>query len=167
MVENFAWYCSECKCFTQIKSMGVCIGCGAQCEWRDINRDAGVLVGYRGPRPQADYTPKGIKHDNGKPPLGMVPVEGIQLAAYAMKYGAVKYGKYNYQGGMEWSRPLDAALRHIYEIANGRFKDQESTHDHLGHAIASLSMLAYYYVNKVGINDLENQAQAAQDKDSG
>lgn len=98
-------------------------------------------------------TPKAIKADNGKSTLGMIPVEGLRHEAAAFAYGVKKYGRNNYKKGMEWSRCLDAALRHIYAFASKEDIDTESGNHHLGHARACLSMLLYYIDNKKGTDD--------------
>lgn len=95
----------------------------------------------------------GKKFDQGKSPLSWLPLAALNLEAQALRYGANKYGRNNYKQGMEWSRVIDAALRHIYAFSNGEINDSESGVNHLGHAKANLSMLIYYFENKVGKDD--------------
>lgn len=93
------------------------------------------------------------KHDNGKPPLSLIPREALALEAQVFAFGAKKYGKHNFKKGMAWSRCLDAALRHIYAFADGEDLDPESGLSHLGHARCCLSMLIYYIENDRGTDD--------------
>jgi hypothetical protein len=96
---------------------------------------------------------KAIKNDQGKTPITLVPREGIELTAKVFAFGATKYGRDNYKQGMEWSRVLDASLRHILAFANGEDKDPESGLSHLGHALCCLNMLAYYETKGKGTDD--------------
>lgn len=96
---------------------------------------------------------KGVKHDQGKPRLSLLSKESLIAEARAFEYGAIKYDKNNYKKGMEWSRVLDAALRHITAFNAKQDMDTESGLNHLWHAKACLAMLIYYYENKVGTDD--------------
>ena len=49
----------------------------------------------------------------------------------------------NFKKGMKLSRLLGASLRHTYAFIHGENTDKESLLNHIDHAIASLSMLAY------------------------
>lgn len=95
----------------------------------------------------------GVKHDKGKAQLSTVSYESVSGEARAMEYGLHKYGRNNYKGGMDWSRLIDAALRHIYQFSSKQDIDDESKLNHLYHAKASLGMLIYYYENKLGKDD--------------
>lgn len=95
----------------------------------------------------------GIKHDQGKPSLSILTKESLVAEARAFEYGASKYSRDNYKKGMEWSRVIDAALRHITEFNSKSDYDEESKLHHLWHAKACLAMLIYYVENKVGKDD--------------
>lgn len=92
----------------------------------------------------------GVKHDSGKPQLGLIPREALNHEAAAFAFGAKKYGKNNFKGGMDWSRLIDASLRHITAFASKEDIDKESNSHHLGNARACLAILLYYIENNVG-----------------
>jgi len=80
--------------------------------------------------------------DSGKPPLAKVPLALTEAVANVMEYGHKKYGDYNnYKKGMEISRNLSCALRHIMAFQNGEDNDPESEQNHLGHAAARLGFV--------------------------
>lgn len=81
-----------------------------------------------------------VKHDGQKPDLAILPLSFLAEVAKAMQYGAGKYGRDNYKSGMEVTRLLAAALRHIYQHLEGEDIDKESGNKHLGHAAASILM---------------------------
>lgn len=81
-----------------------------------------------------------IKYDEGKPCLSDVPQLTLMSVAKVFNYGANKYSKFNYSHGTNWLRYYDAAQRHMSSWMTGEDID-ESTHNHIDHAIASLMML--------------------------
>lgn len=83
------------------------------------------------------------KKDSGKPQLSLIPREAMEEMAAGFTYGANKYARYNFENGFKWSRPLDAALRHLFAMASGEFTDSESGNSHLAHALCSLAILAH------------------------
>jgi hypothetical protein len=95
----------------------------------------------------------GVKADNGKPQISLIPTEAILEMATAFAYGANKYSADNFKHGIKYRRLLDAALRHILAISAGEDLDSESGNSHLGHALASLAMLAYMMKNKPEFDD--------------
>jgi hypothetical protein len=99
------------------------------------------------------------KYDSGKPQLSLIPTEALEEAAKALAYGAGKYGRNNFKKGHQWSRLVDAALRHLYALAHGQPIDEESGNTHLSHALASLCMLAYTMKHHPDLNDLYNTGE--------
>jgi len=95
----------------------------------------------------------GIKYDEGKPKLSLLTIESLTAEAKAFEYGAIKYSKNNYKKGMDWSRIIDASMRHIMQFNAKEDFDSESKLNHLWHAKACLAMLIYYYEHKVGKDD--------------
>jgi hypothetical protein len=96
---------------------------------------------------------EGIKHDQGKAPISLVPAVAILGMAKVFAFGAKKYGRHNFRKGMDHSRVLDAAGRHILAIMNGEDTDPESGEPHWAHALCCLAMYAFYATAKVGTDD--------------
>ncbi|CAB4200404.1 hypothetical protein UFOVP1351_40 [uncultured Caudovirales phage] len=96
---------------------------------------------------------QGVKHDAGKPPISLIPAEAIFGEAKVFAFGAGKYGKHNFRLGMDHTRVLDAAMRHILAIVRGEDVDPESGEPHWAHARCCLAMYAYYQTNSVGTDD--------------
>lgn len=82
----------------------------------------------------------GIKHDNDKPDLSLVPRALLEETAYAFMHGAKKYGRYNYLKGLDSTRLIAAAMRHLAAYADGEEYDADGFHT-LGGASASIGML--------------------------
>lgn len=86
---------------------------------------------------------------------GINTAEVIKNVSYVSQLGATKYGIFNYQNGMKWSRIMDAMGRHILHHTCDDFVDEESGRDHRYHVLANIYMLAYMIEHNVGENDLK------------
>lgn len=95
----------------------------------------------------------GVKHDNGKPRISLIPKSAIWGCAAALTFGASKYGTHNFRKGIEYLRLADAAMRHITQYINGEDNDPESGLSHLDHAMASLAMLKEMTVSHPELDD--------------
>lgn len=96
---------------------------------------------------------KAIKHDACKAPISMIPRSALEAEAQVMHFGAEKYGRDNWRKGMEWTRLIDAALRHITAFNEGEANDRESNLDHLAHARCCLAFLIEYAAKDLGSDD--------------
>lgn len=67
---------------------------------------------------------KGLKFDQGKPDLSLIPYEVLEEVAYVLMHGARIYGRYNWQDGLSYTRIDGAGLRH-----RGKFMDLGQTLD--------------------------------------
>ena len=95
----------------------------------------------------------GTKHDEGKPPMSLIPRPAMESEAMALRYGRDKYGAYNFKKGFDYSRLIDAALRHILAFNEGEELDSESGVSHLGHARACLAFLIDQQARGTGKDD--------------
>lgn len=83
-------------------------------------------------------------------------IEAIEQLSIAMEYGEAKpeYGRNNWKKGMEWSRYLDAAMRHGLKILAGEAVDPDSGNRHVAHMLGSIHMLIGNMSLRVGKNDI-------------
>lgn len=95
----------------------------------------------------------GNKFDTGKAPISLIPKEALEEEAKALGFGASKYGRFNFKGGIEYSRLIDAAMRHILAFADGEDLDPEAKTNHIGNARANLGMLLWMINNKPEMDD--------------
>jgi hypothetical protein len=82
----------------------------------------------------------GLKYDSEKPALAYIPKAALDAEGQAFAYGARKYEAFNYKNGIDITRTLSAALRHISQFLDGEDVDVESGAHHLGCARANLAM---------------------------
>lgn len=98
--------------------------------------------------------PMSAKHfDEGKPDLTQLPWPALKRVAEVMMMGEKKYGKWNFMGGMDWTKLVGSTLRHCYKWLDGEDDDDESHLSHLGHAAADLLMLIAIIEAKRGTDD--------------
>ena len=90
----------------------------------------------------------GVKHDQGKPDLSMIPYEALVQVAQVLGMGAEKYGRSNWQKGISTTRLIAAAMRHIGQFNDGIDVDDESNLSHIAHATANLMFLMWMMKNK-------------------
>ncbi len=95
----------------------------------------------------------GVKHDDGKPPIALIDSEMIEGVAAVMGFGAKKYAAHNWRKGLQVSRCLSAALRHIFAFVRGEDLDPESGLPHIDHAICSLQFARYMWKHREDMDD--------------
>lgn len=113
-------------------------------------------------RPGDDINKQGVKFDNGKykwsdwlgiPYFDLIPIEGVKAVATILGFGARKYAPRNWEQGMAWSRPVDAAVRHLNAWWGGEDKDPDTGQSHLWHAACNIFFLIAYEARGAGIDD--------------
>jgi hypothetical protein len=111
---------------------------------------------------------KAKKNDQNKPPISLIPSNAIEEEAKAFGFGANKYGKHNYRNGLEYTRLIDASMRHILAFSDGEDLDPESGLNHLAHARACLGMLLFNTKYKPEMDDRwvkSNEVKTKQEDD--
>lgn len=96
---------------------------------------------------------EGVKADDGKPAMDLLPFDAIEEVGKVLEYGKRKYAARNWELGMSWGRMLGACLRHLFAWARGVEVDAESGLHHLSHAACCALMLLALVLRKVGTDD--------------
>lgn len=86
----------------------------------------------------------GVKFDQGKPPIHLIPSFPLICVAKVLEYGAVKYDEHNWRKGMAWTRPYSAAQRHLLAWNDGEDLDPETRLNHIDHALCELLFLRQF-----------------------
>lgn len=90
----------------------------------------------------------GMKFDNGKEPLDLIPYEALKEIAKVLDFGGKKYNYFNWLSGIQYRRLISAAFRHINKFNSGENIDDETKTNHLANAICSLMFILHYESNK-------------------
>jgi hypothetical protein len=96
---------------------------------------------------------QGIKHDDGKNRVDLLPIEALEAVAEVLTFGAKKYEANNWRKGFAWTRLLGAALRHTFAFMRGQDKDPETGKSHIAHAACCLLFLLSHIITKSGTDD--------------
>lgn len=96
----------------------------------------------------------GIKHDNDKPMVGLIPPIALLEEGYVWGMGAKKYSAHNWRGGLSILRLCGAILRHTIAIMRGQDIDEESGKHHAAHIRCDAAMLIeFYYEGRTELDD--------------
>jgi hypothetical protein len=82
----------------------------------------------------------GIKHDQGKIRMDLLPMDGLLEIAKVLTFGADKYGDRNWEKGIATHRLRGAQLRHDAATEMGELYDEESGLLHTAHKACSALM---------------------------
>ena len=103
---------------------------------------------------EASENTKARTYDEGKPPLAWLPWAAITELAKVQQYGHTKYKDFNnYRKGLEVSRNLSCALRHIRDYLSGVDVDAESGLSPLAHALCRVAFVLQNIADGVEIDD--------------
>ena len=93
----------------------------------------------------------GMKHDNGKPMLGLVPpMTATRIATVMTECVERKESPYkinSWRHVKPASRYLDALERHVEAIKNGEFVDKDSGLPHIDHVLTNAAFLAWFHAH--------------------
>jgi len=93
---------------------------------------------------------KGTKNDGGKARYDLVSPAALDDLVKVLTFGASKYGDYDWQKGLSYSRVFAAVQRHLWAWWNSEEDDKESGLSHLAHAQCRIHFLQYYVKNNYG-----------------
>lgn len=95
----------------------------------------------------------GRKDDQDKPRMELLSTAALTGIAEVLTFGAKKYAAHNWRGGIEYSRLIGAALRHITAFNDGEDLDPESGLSHIDHAQCCLHFLSTQIHKGTGLDD--------------
>ncbi len=95
----------------------------------------------------------GVKHDSGKEPLSLLSRVWLLGVARVLDFGARKYASHNWRGGLERSRLISAALRHLLAYNEGEDNDPETGLSHLDHASCCLMFARELHETRPDLDD--------------
>lgn len=114
----------------------------------------------------------GVKYDSGKPRVDLLPFDALMEIGRVFGYGGKKYEDNNWAHGMNHSRMMGAALRHLFAYWNGEDNDPESGFSHLACAGCNVLMLLASRMRKCGVDDrfaveTRNEPQVESEEEKG
>lgn len=100
---------------------------------------------------------RGLRYNQGKTRLSLVPNSAIEGIGQVLTYGANKYtvkddkgnilvdGANNWRKGMPWGEVLDSLKRHLLAFEKGEDVDIESNCLHIDHLLTNAAFLKEFY----------------------
>jgi hypothetical protein len=95
----------------------------------------------------------GLKHDQEKVQLELLSPTWLYGVGRVLTFGAKKYAAHNWRKGIQLSRLLGAALRHILSFLGGEDTDPESGLSHLYHASCCLMFASELHQTRPELDD--------------
>lgn len=89
---------------------------------------------------------RGVKHDDGKLRMDLIPPVAMRQLGAVLAYGAAKYGDDNWKNHENRDgqrRHVAALLRHLTAWQAGELWDDESGLHHLAHALANAAFITH------------------------
>lgn len=96
---------------------------------------------------------EGVKHDQEKNRLELIPPELLFAVGEILTFGAKKYADRNWENGMKWGRVFGALMRHLWSWWKKDNIDAETGKSHLWHAACCIAFLITYEQRKIGEDD--------------
>lgn len=96
---------------------------------------------------------EGKKLDAGKEPLDLIPYEALREIAKVLDFGAKKYSRGNWTGGIAYSRLIAATLRHVNQFNAGEDNDPETGLPHMAHAGCEVIFLLWMTQKRGDLDD--------------
>jgi dATP/dGTP diphosphohydrolase len=95
----------------------------------------------------------GMKYDKGKPRMDLLDPDFLEHVAQVLTFGANKYAAHNWREGINISRLIGAAYRHLGAINRGEDIDPESGCSHAAHLGCCVMFLDWTLNNKPELDD--------------
>lgn len=96
---------------------------------------------------------EGLKFDQDKPPMDLIDNDYLVELAKVLGFGARKYAAHNWRGGINYSRLIAAAYRHLGAINSGEDIDSESGLSHTGHLACCVMFLNSMMLHRKDLDD--------------
>lgn len=125
------------------------------------------------PKPQTPGKPEhnsatidqgSARQNAGKPPLHLLPLDGLVMVSWVLAFGAVKYAPRGWEqaaadGVLSWTDCVRAILSHVSKLLCGQRLDGESGLPHVAHIACNALFLCAMLARRNGWDDLPNDGR--------
>lgn len=102
--------------------------------------------------PENTWT-EGVKYDADKAPIDLIDPDFLVGLAEVLGFGAKKYAAHNWRLGIQYSRLIAAAYRHLGAINKGEDVDPESGKPHVYHLACCVMFLSKMMESRPDLDD--------------
>ena len=96
---------------------------------------------------------EGLKYDQEKPPMELLDAYALEELTKVLAFGKKKYAAENWRQGINTTRLLGAALRHIFAFLRGEDNDPESGLSHIAHAMCCCMFILWMTKERSDMDD--------------
>ena len=96
---------------------------------------------------------EGLRYNGEKPSMDLLDADHLENVAKVLTFGAKKYAAHNWRNGINVSRLIAAAYRHLGAINRGEDIDPKSGLDHAAHLGCCVQFLDWTLHNKPELDD--------------
>lgn len=86
-----------------------------------------------------------LRYNENKLRWSLVDFKSLEPLVEVLEYGTKKYEVDNWKRGLELRAIMDSLMRHVVEINNNQYIDEESKCLHMGHIMANAMFWIYFY----------------------
>lgn len=97
--------------------------------------------------------PSGLKYDSEKPRMDLLDADFLEEVAKVLTFGSRKYAAHNWRGGINHSRLIASAYRHLGAINRGEDIDDESGLPHAAHLGCCVMFLSSMMKTRPDLDD--------------
>lgn len=121
--------------------------------WKDEENSYVCQCGTYGVRIDLPLRSEGVKYDEDRLRMDLIPPYPLMMLAQVYTLGAKKYGVWNWTNGMSWMRLAGAMLRHLYAWISGEKYDKGDGQHHLASVAWGALTLMQYELDHVQLDD--------------
>lgn len=85
----------------------------------------------------------GLKYDHSKPRMDLLDAYAIEQLSLVLTFGANKYAANNWRKGIQITRLIGAAFRHLFALLMGEDNDKETGLCHAAHAMCCCQFIIW------------------------
>jgi hypothetical protein len=100
---------------------------------------------------------EGLKFDNDKPRLELIPSSLFDAVGEILTMGAKKYADNNWRKGLKYTRVLGALMRHLNAWREGDSIDKESQKSHMWHVACNVAFLIEFEAHPEKYKDFDDR----------
>lgn len=104
-------------------------------------------------RKKTDSDNQGLRYNEGKPRMDLVPPEAMLALGRHFEIGAKKYADRNWERGMDWGKCCASLERHLLAWKSGEDYDSETGSHHMISVAWNAFVLFTYAIRGIGKDD--------------
>lgn len=89
---------------------------------------------------------EGLRYNKGKIQWTLMNFPSFEPMIKVLMFGAEKYARDNWKGGLSKNEVLDSLLRHVVGLMKGEVNDPESSLPHIGHLMCNAMFYSYFTI---------------------